>query len=212
MPDSLEPTSEIKSQEREGNLLFPVFLKLETLKLLVVGGGLIGHEKLSAVLRNSPATQVTVVATWISDEVKALVAEYSNVVLIEKPYDHDDLDDKDLVIVATDNRDLSEIIKKETKKRRILTNVADKPDLCDFYLGSIVKKGDLKIGISTNGKSPTLAKRLREFLEKSLPDSMQGVLDNMSKIRDSIEGDLNKKIIKLNEVTSEFLSNTNKIK
>lgn len=208
----MEPTSEIKSQEREGNLLFPVFLKLETLKLLVVGGGLIGHEKLSAVLRNSPATQVTVVATWISDEVKALVAEYSNVVLIEKPYDHDDLDDKDLVIVATDNRDLSEIIKKETKKRRILTNVADKPDLCDFYLGSIVKKGDLKIGISTNGKSPTLAKRLREFLEKSLPDSMQGVLDNMSKIRDSIEGDLNKKIIKLNEVTSEFLSNTNKIK
>lgn len=195
-------------QEQEGNLLFPVFIKLENLKLLIVGGGAIGLEKLQAVLKNSPATPVTLVATWVSDEVKALAANFQNVKLVEKHYNIDDLEDKDLVIVATNDRSLSEIIKKDTRERRILTNVADKPDLCDFYLGSVVKKGDLKIAISTNGKSPTLAKRMREFLESSLPDSMQNVLDNLNKIRDQVEGDLSKKIEVLNEVTSDFLSKT----
>lgn len=200
-----KPTTD-KAQEREGNLLFPVFIKLENLKLLIVGGGYIGHEKLQSVLKNSPATPLTLVATWISDEVRELAAGYENVRLVEKPYSVEDLEDKDLVIVATDDRSLSEIIKKDTKQRRILTNVADKPDLCDFYLGSVVKKGDLKIAISTNGKSPTLAKRMREFFENSLPDSVQSILDNLHTIRNQIEGDFNKKIEVLNEVTQDFLS------
>jgi siroheme synthase-like protein len=208
----LEKAIDVNVQEREGNLLFPIFLKLENLKLLIVGGGAIGLEKLQAVIKNSPGTPVTLVATWISDEVRALARDYNNILLIEKPYAVADLEDKDLVIVATNDRSLSEIIKKDTKQKRILTNVADKPDLCDFYLGSVVKKGDLKIAISTNGKSPTMAKRIREFLENSLPDSMQNVLDNLNAIRNQVEGDLNKKIEVLNEVTSDFLSNQKKIK
>jgi siroheme synthase-like protein len=208
----LEKAIDVNVQEREGNLLFPIFLKLENLKLLIVGGGAIGLEKLQTVIKNSPGTPVTLVATWISDEVRALARDYNNILLIEKPYAVADLEDKDLVIVATNDRSLSEIIKKDTKQKRILTNVADKPDLCDFYLGSVVKKGDLKIAISTNGKSPTMAKRIREFLENSLPDSMQNVLDNLNAIRNQVEGDLNKKIEVLNEVTSDFLSNQKKIK
>jgi siroheme synthase-like protein len=208
----LEKAIDVNVQEREGNLLFPIFLKLENLKLLIVGGGAIGLEKLQTVIKNSPGTPVTLVATWISDEVKALARDYNNILLIEKPYAVADLEDKDLVIVATNDRSLSEIIKKDTKQKRILTNVADKPDLCDFYLGSVVKKGDLKIAISTNGKSPTMAKRIREFLENSLPDSMQNVLNNLNAIRNQVEGDLNKKIEVLNEVTSDFLSNQKKIK
>jgi len=208
----LEKAIDVNVQEREGNLLFPIFLKLENLKLLIVGGGAIGLEKLQAVIKNSPGTPVTLVAAWISDEVRALARDYNNILLIEKPYAVADLEDKDLVIVATNDRSLSEIIKKDTKQKRILTNVADKPDLCDFYLGSVVKKGDLKIAISTNGKSPTMAKRIREFLENSLPDSMQNVLDNLNAIRNQVEGDLNKKIEVLNEVTSDFLSNQKKIK
>ena len=208
----MEKAIDVNVQEREGNLLFPIFLKLENLKLLIVGGGAIGLEKLQAVIKNSPGTPVTLVAAWISDEVRALARDYNNILLIEKPYAVADLEDKDLVIVATNDRSLSEIIKKDTKQKRILTNVADKPDLCDFYLGSVVKKGDLKIAISTNGKSPTMAKRIREFLENSLPDSMQNVLDNLNAIRNQVEGDLNKKIEVLNEVTSDFLSNQKKIK
>ncbi len=191
--------------EREGNLLFPVFLKLEELNLLIVGGGNVGLEKLSAVLRNSPATPVTLVSREIGEEVKALAAGYPNVQLMERPYVPEDLDGKDIVIAATDDRGLHEKIKAEAKARRVLANVADTPDLCDFYLGSVVQKGDLKIAISTNGKSPTLAKRMREFLEASLPDTTQELLDNLSAIRARIQGDFHAKLKALNEVTSSFL-------
>jgi siroheme synthase-like protein len=81
-------------------------------------------------------------------------------------------------------------------------NVADTPDLCDFYLGSTVKKGDLKIGISTNGKSPTLAKRMRETFEAILPDETQSLLDNLKLIRDSLDVEFSEKVRRLNEITS----------
>jgi siroheme synthase-like protein len=170
-----------------------------------VGGGNVGHEKLSAVLRNSPAAPVTLVSREINEEVRNLAAQYPNVELVERPFANEDLNGRDIVIAATDDKALHERIRAEAKVRKILINVADTPALCDFYLGSVVKKGDLKIAISTNGKSPTLAKRMREFLEASLPDSTQELLDNLSSIRARIEGDFQAKLKALNEVTSGFL-------
>jgi phosphoadenosine phosphosulfate reductase len=76
--------------------------------------------------------------------------------------------------------------------------------LCDFYLGSIVSKGDLKIAISTNGKSPTMAKRIREYLEDALPDSTDELLANLGEIRDKLTGGLKEKINALNKITSSF--------
>ena len=109
------------------------------------------------------------------------------------------------MILATDNRNLHETIRKFARSRRILVNVADTPDLCDFYLGSVVTKGNLKIGVSTNGKSPTISKRIREYLEEALPEETNELLDNMNKIRDQIKGDFNEKVKVLNEVTSSWL-------
>jgi precorrin-2 dehydrogenase/sirohydrochlorin ferrochelatase len=192
--------------DREGNLLFPVFLKLEELHLLIVGGGFIGMEKLSAVLKNSPATKVVLVGTIISDEIKQLADQYPNVILVERPFQETDLDGKDIVIAATSDRSLNALVKQEAKKRKVLANIADTPDLCDFYLGSVVKKGDLKIAISTNGKSPTLAKRMRQFFEEHLPDSTQALLDNLTSIRNQIGGAFKDKVNRLNEITSSFLS------
>lgn len=83
--------------------------------------------------------------------------------------------------------------------------MADTPHLCDFYLGSIVQKGDLKIAISTNGKSPTMAKRIREFLDDIIPDNIQNLLDNLREIRKSIQGDFQEKIRVLNEVTASLV-------
>lgn len=80
--------------------------------------------------------------------------------------------------------------------------MADKPELCDFYLGSIVQKGDLKIAISTNGKSPTIAKRLKEVLNEGLPAELDNTLQQMSHLRNSLNGDFAYKVKKLNEVTS----------
>jgi precorrin-2 dehydrogenase / sirohydrochlorin ferrochelatase len=183
------------------NRLFPVFLKLEDLDVLLVGGGNVGLEKLSAMLNNSPDTKVTMVADMFRDELLEYVKDYPNVTLIHRKFEVKDLDNRDLVILATDNPDLHASIKRITAERHILCNVADTPDLCDFYLGSIVQKGDLKIGISTNGKSPTLAKRMREFLDDIIPENVQNLLENLREIRKSIKGDFQEKIRIMNEVT-----------
>ncbi|MBX0290158.1 TSUP family transporter [Hymenobacter sp. HSC-4F20] len=188
----------------ESNRLFPVFLKLEQLHVLLVGGGNVGVEKLSALLSNSPAASITVVATWFSPELKALAARYPLVQLREQPYQTTDLVGHDLVIVATNDKALNLRIKADATRQRLLCNVADTPEACDFYLGSIVQKGDLKIAISTNGKSPTIAKRLREMLTQALPNELHDVLQRMSIIREKVGGDFAHKVKSLNAVTAEL--------
>ncbi|HEY8933754.1 MAG TPA: bifunctional precorrin-2 dehydrogenase/sirohydrochlorin ferrochelatase [Cyclobacteriaceae bacterium] len=189
----------------ERNNLFPVFLKLETLETLIVGGGNVGLEKLEALLKNSPAAKITLIGREIRDEIKSLAAQYFNIKLIERNFRLWDAWDKDIIILATDDKKLHESIRAFTRPRNVLINVADTPDLCDFYLGAVVTKGNLKIGISTNGKSPTIAKRMREYFEDALPEDTNALLDNMQKIRDQIKGDFNHKIKVLNEVTSTWL-------
>jgi siroheme synthase-like protein len=189
------------------NRLFPVFFKLEQLQVLIVGGGNIGLEKISAVLNNSPGTQVTLIARTVLPEIKAFRERSEKLVIIEKEFEEQDLDGKDLVIAATGDRSVSERIREGALKRKILINVADTPDLCDFYLGSIVQKGDLKIAISTNGKSPTLAKRLKEVFNEALPDETQDSIEHLNKFRDHLKGDFTHKVKKLNEITSVLVEN-----
>src|SRR5690606_27441482 len=117
----------------ERNNLFPVFFKLESLQTLIVGGGHVGLEKLTAVLKNSPAANITLVARHIQDSIHELVKKYPQVKLMERNFKLWDLWDKDLVLLATDNRQLHESIRNFARSRRILINVADTPDLCDFY-------------------------------------------------------------------------------
>lgn len=183
------------------NQLFPVFLKLEQLRLLIVGGGKVALEKMHAVLHNSPATRVTVVGREVQDEIWELSKQYEHVTVIEKAYDTKDLLEADLVIVAVNDIPLAERIRSEASQQHLLVNVADKPELCDFYLGSIVKKGNLKIAISTNGKSPTIAKRLKETFNDAIPDELDQVLDNMQKIRGKLNGNFEDKVKKLNALT-----------
>ncbi|MEM9917988.1 MAG: bifunctional precorrin-2 dehydrogenase/sirohydrochlorin ferrochelatase [Bacteroidota bacterium] len=191
-----------------GNILFPVFFKLHQLQLLIVGGGNVGLEKLEAILKNSPHANVSLVAGEIRrPEILELAKHHKGLKVEIRPFQESDLDGKDLVILATDQPELHKQIKATTEERHLLTNVADTPDLCDFYLCSIVKRGDLKIGISTNGKSPTLAKRMRQYLTATLPDTeeVQQLLDNLKSIRDKLGGDFDYKVQKLNEITSAWL-------
>ncbi|QNF32783.1 TSUP family transporter [Adhaeribacter swui] len=184
------------------NYLFPVFLKLHELHTLIVGGGLVGEEKITAVLRNSPEARVTLVATQILPQIREFVASYPQVTLIERPYAATDLEEKDLVIVATDDKALNRQIKQQAKAQKLLANVADTPDECDFYLSSIVQKGNLKIAISTNGKSPTVAKRVKEVLNDTFPNELEAVLDNLQQIRNSLKGDFAEKVKQLNTITA----------
>ena len=185
------------------NTLYPIFLKLNKLDLLIVGGGNVGLEKVSFILKNSPDAQITMVATYFLKEVKSLVKDF-NVKLIERAFEESDLEGRDIVICATDNYELHQQIVALNKETKILTNVADTPELCDFYLGSIVSRGDLKIAISTNGKSPTLGKRIRQYLEDALPNNTQSIINGLKSFRDTLKGDFASKVSALNEVTKKL--------
>ena len=193
-----------KTGTQESNELFPVFLKLNQLRVLIVGGGYVGMEKLQAILSNSPAAKIVLVATEISVEIKEHAKAYAAVSLIERPYALSDFDNIDIAIVAINDAVISGRVAADAKRKGILINVADKPDLCDFYLGSIVQKGNLKIAISTNGKSPTIAKRIKEVLNETLPAEIDDLLTNMQNIRNKISCDFTEKVKQLNEITQKL--------
>jgi len=193
------------------NQLFPVFLKLDCLQTLLVGAGNVGLEKLTSLVTNSPGASITIVAPEIKKEIREIAQAHPGCTLLQRDFTETDLDGKHFVICATDNRALHEEIKKMTTERNIIVNVADTPDLCDCYLGSIVRKGSVKIAISTNGKSPTIAKRIKELMTELLPDELEDLLDNMQQIRNSIKGDFGEKVRRLNEITKDLsLSDTEK--
>jgi len=192
----------LPAEETEGNQLFPVFLKLNQLHTVLIGGGSIGLEKLTAIVNNSPSAKVTVIARSFLPEVHLLAAEHGGITIVNKSFAESDLDKANLVIAATNDNDLNETIVQAAHQRNLLVNIADKPALCDFYLGSIVQKGDLKLAISTNGKSPTVAKRLKEVLNESIPAEIDTTLQQIAELRKTLSGDFADKVKKLNEVTA----------
>lgn len=184
------------------NNLFPIFLKLENLHTLIVGGGYVGLEKITAVLDNSPEATVTLVSPEIRQEIRDIAAGSERLSLIERKFEDDDLAEKDLVIVATNDKEENKRIKSVAKAKHMLCNVADTPPLCDFYLSSVVKKGNLKVAISTNGMSPTMAKRLKEVLNDALPDNLETAMEQLKAVRDMLKGDFAYKVDELNRITS----------
>jgi siroheme synthase-like protein len=187
------------------NQLYPIFLKLEQLELLLVGAGNVGLEKLNSLLSNSPEAKITVVAPFVKDEVKDLLQNHPSCILFQRQFEEADLENKSLIILATDDKELHKRIKKLAEHRKIIVNVADTPGLCDFYLGSIVQKGNLKIAISTNGKSPTTAKRIKELLENTMPDEIDELLINLNLIRNKMTGNFTDKVRQLNELTKMLI-------
>ncbi|MBX9785609.1 MAG: TSUP family transporter [Chitinophagaceae bacterium] len=187
------------------NQLYPVFLKLEQLNILLVGAGNAGLEKLQSLLFNSPLAKIAVVAPFVKEEVRTLLQQHPQCLLIERNFEESDLFDRDLVVLATDDKELHRYIRALAKEKQTLINVADTPELCDFYLGSIVQKGNLKIAISTNGKSPTAAKRIKEVLNDALPAELDEVLENLHTVRNKLNGNFEYKVKKMNEITKTLI-------
>lgn len=188
----------------EKNELYPVFLKVSALNVLIVGGGNVGLEKLTFLLKSSPGAQVVMVSKEFISPVRDL-AKGHQVTLIEAPYDHSYLEGKQIVIATTDDLNVNIQVYNDCKKENILVNLADNPTYCDFYMGGIVTKGNVKIAISTNGKSPTAAKRLRQFFEEILPENLNELVENLNSYRKTIKGDFEDKVTKLNELTKEMI-------
>lgn len=188
----------------ERNNLYPVFLKVSQLNTLIVGGGNVGLEKLTFLLKSSPDATVTMVAKEFREDTKALAVAH-NVTLIEDAYQVSYLDGRHLVVACTDNVTVNEEVYRDCRERNILVNVADNPPFCDFYMGGIVTKGNVKLAISTNGKSPTTAKRLRQFFEEVIPENIDDMVKNLNEYRKTLKGDFEEKVETLNEFTKGLI-------
>lgn len=143
--------------------LFPMFVKLDGRQVLVVGAGQVGEPKIRGLLPTG--AKIRVVAHKASEAVQEW-ARLGQIVLEERDFVLSDLDNVFLVVVATSSRDLNEFVFGEAQSRRILCNVVDVPEQCDFYYPAVVQRGDLQIAISTSGQSPSLAQKIRQQLER----------------------------------------------
>jgi uroporphyrin-III C-methyltransferase/precorrin-2 dehydrogenase/sirohydrochlorin ferrochelatase len=142
--------------------LFPIFVKLEGRPVLVVGAGPVAEGKVNGLL--SAGAAVTVVAPTATSEIKRLAADGA-LIWRERRFLPQDLDGAALVIAAVP-REVAAAVYEEARRRGILCNSVDDPDNCDFYYPAVVNRGDLQIAISTAGRSPALAQRLRIELER----------------------------------------------
>ncbi|WP_034923600.1 bifunctional precorrin-2 dehydrogenase/sirohydrochlorin ferrochelatase [Gillisia sp. CAL575] len=188
----------------ERNELYPIFLKVNKLNVLIVGGGNVGLEKLHFLLKSSPRANVEMVAKYFKPETIAL-AEKHQVKLTKRRYKRKYLKGRHLVIATTDSPKLNKKIYLQARKRYLLANIADTPELCDFYMGGIVNKGHVKIAISTNGKSPTTAKRLRQLFEEIIPDDINLMVENLNEFRKTVKGDFESKVAQMNKITETLI-------
>jgi precorrin-2 dehydrogenase/sirohydrochlorin ferrochelatase len=189
---------------KERNNLYPVFLKTTNLKILIIGGGNVAQEKLTFLLKSSPDAKVTIVSPMYREGTIKLAKKFG-IEMIHKKYHKRFLKGKHVVIATTDVSKINIQVYKDCRKRSILVNVADNPPYCDFYMGSIVTKGSVKVAISTNGKSPTTAKRLRQFFEEVIPENIDDLVNNLNEYRKTIKGNFEEKVETLNEFTKGLI-------
>jgi precorrin-2 dehydrogenase/sirohydrochlorin ferrochelatase len=158
----------LPSEDRVGSAshaaaLFPAFLKLAGRRCLVVGAGQIGQSKIEGLIATGAA--ITVVSPRSTEAVEAWAAA-GKLTWRARGFESADLDGVFLAIVATSLPDLNRRVFEEARRRGVLCNVVDDPAHCDFYYPAVVRRGALQIAISTDGKSPALAQRLRKELER----------------------------------------------
>jgi len=157
-----------------------MFMDMQDLKVLVVGGGAIAAEKLEKLVDFTK--EITVIASEVSVEANSLIKDHC-LTLFQRKYQAGDIHGFDIVIVATDTVDLHKAIYEESRGSRILVNSVDNTDYCDFIFPSYVKKDDLTIAFSTGGASPAFAKYIRRHFEKIIPDSVGDFLKKMKALR-----------------------------
>jgi precorrin-2 dehydrogenase/sirohydrochlorin ferrochelatase len=159
---------------------YPVHLDIRGRNCLVVGGGAVGTRKVETLL--ACGAQVTVVSPVAGEALCGLAAKRA-ITLKRRDYASEDLAGMFLVIGATDDAALNRRISADAERRQILCNIADRPEVCNFILPSILQRGDLTITVSTSGKSPAFAKKLRRSLADQYGQEYAAFLDLMGAIR-----------------------------
>ncbi|PWT92361.1 MAG: siroheme synthase [Proteobacteria bacterium] len=161
--------------------LFPIFLKLAGRMVLVVGGGTVAEAKIQGLL--AAGAGIRVVAPQITPQIAEWV-RLGRIEWLPRTFAPDDLLGSHMVIAATSAPGVNNTVFREAEARRILCNAVDDNKNCHFYYGAVVRRGDLQIAISTNGKSPALAHRLRKELERAYGEEYAAWLDFLGAARD----------------------------
>src|SRR3569833_1314744 len=163
--------------------LQPIFLKLDGRPGLLVGAGNVALEKLNTLLTSG--LRMRVIAPEAKAEVRAL-ADEGKIELAQRKFAPDDLDSNFIVIAATDDPDVNATVYRESVARGILVNSVDDPPHCDFYFGSVVRRGDLQVAISTAGESPAVAQQRRREIDEQLPEELGAWLAEVGQLRREI--------------------------
>jgi precorrin-2 dehydrogenase / sirohydrochlorin ferrochelatase len=171
------------SEDKKAPSLFPMFLKLLGRPCLVVGAGAVAESKIESLMVTG--ARVRVVAPEGTPAVHTWAAA-KRIEWQQRRFQPGDLKGMYLVVAATSSARLHRKIYNEAKKRRVRCNVVDVPELCDFYYPSVVQRGALQIAISTAGKSPSLAQRLRKELEEVFGPEYEPWLEHLGKMREKI--------------------------
>ena len=164
-------------------IFFPVYLDIRGKRVLVVGGGMIAQRKITSLLECGAVVFV------VSRELTPLVNQYreeGRIKIIGREYEKYLLDNIFMVIAATDDTQLNHQISQDSTARGLLINAVDQPEDCNFIFPSVLKRGDLVLSISTSGKSPALARKIRERLEHEFGNEYARLLNIMGGIRKEV--------------------------
>lgn len=170
------------------NKLYPIFLKLEKKRVLVIGGGIVALQKVQTLLNTE--AEIIVVAPTIVDELKACRGEFPDIrhiKFVEREYEFGDEEEMHMVIAATDIPELNQQIANRCRDQMILVNSVDDPENCDFYVPSVIEADDIKVAISTNGKAPAIAQRIRLDLQQTIESKYQACVDLVVKFRSAVK-------------------------
>ncbi len=162
---------------------YPIFLRIEQKRCVVIGGGKVALRKIKSLL--SCGARVVVIAPEVLPEIEELARE-GKIELIQRPYQEGDLEGAFLVVAATNNPEVQEQVVSEAERRGLLLNVVDQPERSNFIVPSVIRRGRLSLAISTSGASPALARRLRETLEELFGPEYADYLELMARWRREI--------------------------
>ncbi len=165
----------------------PIFLNLSDKKCLVIGGGQVAERKVLSLL--AAGAQVTVISPNITENLQtlALARKGNNKIdYIPGKYSTGDIEGFILAISATGSKSVNELVRSEADKFKVLLNVVDSPEFCDFITPSVVNRGDLMVARSSSGKSPLLTKALGELLDETLPAELAVLTDILGAVRNKL--------------------------
>lgn len=166
---------------------FPLFLQLSGRPVVVFGGGAVAERKINSLL--AAGAKVTVVAPKLTKNLEALVKE-NQLQHLHRSYHREDLSGYILVFAATNDELTNAQIAREAGEKGLLVNVADKPELCNFILPSVLARGELLVAVSTSGKSPALAKKIREDLETYFGPEYEEYLQIIAQVRERARAEI----------------------